>query len=145
MRIWLSQLEKPIYDDLLLILDITHLEIDFSIMPVTTLTVDFSCLKIHLFLSHHKAQTTKDGEHFQMGAKRDFSCNTSQASNKSHKEFGNSIEKISLPRRKNQQSWAKTHWRKTWSTFSKNCPHRRHLNHWAILNLSNLSLVNGLF
>jgi hypothetical protein len=90
--------------DLFLILDITSSEIDFSIMAVTTLTIDCSCLKMHLFLSHHNAQTTKDGEHFQMGARRDFACNTSQASNKSHKEFGSGIEKLSLPRRNNQQS-----------------------------------------
>jgi len=82
----------------------TSSEIYFSIIPVTTLTVDCSCLKIRLFLSHHKTQTTKDGEHFQMGAKRDFACNTGQASNKSYKEFGSGIEKLSLPRRNNQQS-----------------------------------------
>ena len=77
------------------------------ILPKIGGIADDVCLKLMLFLSHQIAHTTDAGMHFQRHENIDSEYKIGHAWNKSHRELGNDIWKLSLLRTKCQQSWAK--------------------------------------
>ena len=65
-------MEKRIFDELFLMLAETTFEIDFSIITRMLSNEEVDCLKIILFLSHHKAQITREGANFQIDVRREL-------------------------------------------------------------------------